>query len=644
MTKISTRNQLIVTAILIVSAIIGGTYLIISMERGAAIDAFQTAMTNLANGMAQQTAHYLSPADEALQTVKKRLAAPPDPAAPEIAVSMESPAVHALLANQLARASGVDALVLVGADGRVANTSQAWPAKPDNVAGRDYFSHFKALNDPALFVGIPEQDPASGAWILPLARRIDVAQGGFAGVIMAEVSLADLSAFYQLAMPPHRMVYLARRDGAVLLRYPARDTGIGRRIPSASPWYARVAAGGGAYVAPAFFSPMPVIAVVRPLHNSPIILEASCALRDALLQWTRTRIWVVLGACFSALCALAVLRLFELQFNRIEASERRLAAKNAELDLTQQQLEVTLANLSQGVCFFDENNKLQVFNRRFCQMIGLPRELINIGMSAGEIAELRIAAGTFWDATVQEYLASLDARIRAGVPVDEVSELQDGRTIAKHFEPLADHGWVMTLEDISERRAAERKIAFLAHHDLLTGLANRALFRDRLRHAFTDTASNKCFAMLCLDLDRFKAVNDNFGHPVGDGLLLAVADRLRAAVRAGDTVARLGGDEFVILQLNVADPSETIALARRVVETIGEPFMIEGHLLSIGVSIGIALATGDRMNPEQMLKSADQALYRSKQAGRGTWRLFDAAMEAEVKAKRAEEIIAAAGP
>jgi len=113
-------------------------------------------------------------------------------------------------------------------------------------------------------------------------------------------------------------------------------------------------------------------------------------------------------------------------------------------------------------------------------------------------------------------------------------------------------------------------------------------------------------------------------------------------VRAGDTVARLGGDEFVILQLNVADPSEAIALARRIVEAIGEPFMIEGHSLSIGVSIGIALAPGDRTNPEQLLKCADQALYRSKEAGRGTWRIFDAAMEAEAKAKKAKEIIAAA--
>jgi diguanylate cyclase (GGDEF)-like protein len=198
--------------------------------------------------------------------------------------------------------------------------------------------------------------------------------------------------------------------------------------------------------------------------------------------------------------------------------------------------------------------------------------------------------------------------------------------VAKHFQPLAGGGWVMTLEDISERRAAEQKIAYLAHHDLLTGLANRALFQDRLGQAFTSAASTS-FAMLCLDLDRFKPVNDTYGHPVGDGLLVAVAERLRAALRAGDTVARLGGDEFVILQLNVSDPSETIALARRIVEAISRPFVIEGIQLSIGVSIGIAMAPSGRSAPERLLQQADQALYRSKQAGRGTWRIFDAAID-----------------
>jgi len=635
MTRISTQNQLILIGTLIVAAIFGGTCLIISMQRQAAIGAFQTAADNLGNGMAQQTAHFMTQADKVMGTVESRVVAVPGLDLAAIEARMQSPSVFGLLWQQQSRLAGVEGLILVGADGRVANNAQSWPATPVDVSGSDYFRHFKAGDDPGLFVGIPVRDPASGDWTVPLARRIDAAHGAFAGVVMAELSLTDLAAFYQLAMPARQTLYLARRDGVVLLRDPARPAEIGRRIPPGSPWYAVLAAGGGVYDGPAYFSAAPVVAAVRPLPNLPLVVEASCTQQDALMKWRQGRIWVVLGGTLTALFAIGILRLFGWQFERIEMSERNLATKNAELDLAHRQMEATLANLNQGVCFFDENNNLLVFNRRFCEVIGLPCEAVRVGMSTGEIAAMRIAAGTFWDETLEGYLATIEARLRAGVPVDEISELADGRTVSKHFEPVAGHGWVMTLEDISERRAAEQKIAYLAHHDLLTGLANRALFRDRLGHAFTDTSPNKSFAMLCLDLDRFKAVNDTYGHGVGDGLLCAVADRLRAALRAGDTVARLGGDEFVILQLNVSDQSETVALARRIVESIGRPFMIEGHMLSVGVSIGIAMAPPHRLNPERLLQDADLALYRSKQAGRGTWRIFDATMEAADTPRRA---------
>jgi diguanylate cyclase (GGDEF)-like protein len=636
--RLSTRSQLIFLGILILAFIMAGTNLVISMQRRAAIGAFATATTNLANGMSRQTTYFMTQADRVLKTVHTFVTPSPGSDPPAIDARMRSPAAFGLLSNQIARISGVDALILVGADGKVANSSQGWPATPVDVSGQDYFSHFKAHDDAALFAGNPVRDPATGAWTLPLARRVDAANGAFAGVVVAELSLKDLAAFYQLAMPAHRTLSLARRDGLVLLHYPAGAGDIGRRIPVTSPWYSIVAQGGGVYDAPAYFSSAPVIAVVRPLPDLPFVVETSVAQSDALLQWAHERYWVVLGGIFSAVCAISVLWLFGRQFRRIELSERILAAKNAELDITHQQLEVTLANLVQGVCLFDENNKLLVFNRRFCQLLGLPGEQVRIGMPVAEIVERCIAAGSFWNATVEEYLTDLDARIRAGLPTDEVFELPDGRTVSRHFEPLAGHGWLMTLEDISERRVAEQKIAYLANHDLLTGLANRSLFHEQLGQALVEAASNKGFAMLYLDLDRFKAVNDSFGHPVGDSLLRIVADRLRAAVRDRDTVVRMGGDEFVILQRNVSDRAETIVLADRIIEAIGTPFIVEGHRLSIGVSIGITMAPSDQMSPERLLHDADLALYRAKQAGRGTWRIFDPKMAADANARSATEI------
>jgi diguanylate cyclase (GGDEF)-like protein len=628
MRRLSTRNQLIFLGTVIVATIIGGTGLIISMQRQATIDAFQVGIMNLDNGMSQQTAYFLTQTDQLLKRIQIEVASPSGAGLAAINAGMQSQPVTDLLSDLVARVSWVDSLILVDADGKVVNSSQGWTAAPMDLSGQDFFSHFRLHDDPALFAGIPMQDPASGAWTIPIARRIDSAPGQFAGVVVAQLSMSSLAAFYQLAMPVRRTLYLVRSDGTVLLRYPARAADIGRRVPDTSPWYSIVARGSGVYVAPAYFSPAPVIADVHRLHNLPFVVETSVTQEDALYQWRRERIWLVLGGLVSALGAVGLLLLFGRQFNRIEASERSLAAKNAELDITHRQLEATLANLSQGVCYFDENNKLLVFNRRYCQLIGLPGAAVRVGMSAAEIAERCIAAGTFRDQTLSEYLASLDARVRACMPVDEVYELPDGRTISKHFEPLAGQGWVLTLEDISERRAAEQKIAYLAHHDLLTGLANRALFREQLGRAFTDTISGQGFAMLYLDLDRFKAVNDTYGHKVGDGLLIAVADRLRAAVRMGDSIARLGGDEFVILQRNVSDESEPIALGRKIVDEIGKPFVIDGHKLNIGVSIGIALAARDRMSPERLLQDADFALYRSKQAGRATLSVFDSTMQA----------------
>jgi len=619
--RISTRDQLVLIGAVIVASIIGGTWLIISMQRQAAIEAFQIATMNIANGMSRQTAHFFTQADQLLSTTDHRVTAEPGLDPSEIDARMASPAIFGLLWQELSRVSGVAGLTLVGADGVVVNDAKAWPAAPVNVSGRDYFRYFKAQDDPAPYVGAPEQDPEGGGWVVPLARRIDGAHGAFAGVVTADLSLADLSAFYALAMPPRRTLYLARDDGVMLLSWPARTAEIGSYIPDTSPWYAIAAAGGGMYNAPDIFSAVPIIAAVQPLHDLPLVIEASCLQSDALVQWRRQRIFVALGGMVTALSAIAVLWLFGRQYRLIEASEHELASKNHELDLAREQLQVTLANLALGVCFFDEHNRLLVHNARFCELIGLAPEEVRVGMSTAEIAEMRIAAGTFWDITLEQYLATLNARRRAGAPVDEISELSDGRTISKHFRPLPRRGWVMTLEDISERRAAEKKIDYLAHHDLLTGLANRALFRDQLGRAIIGSA--KGFAMLCLDLDRFKAVNDTYGHPVGDGLLLAVADRLRAAVRGGDTVARMGGDEFVILQLNVSGEPETIALASRIVQAISKPFVIDGHMLSIGVSIGIAMARKDRLDPERLFQEADQALYSAKQAGRGTWRISD---------------------
>jgi diguanylate cyclase (GGDEF)-like protein len=192
--------------------------------------------------------------------------------------------------------------------------------------------------------------------------------------------------------------------------------------------------------------------------------------------------------------------------------------------------------------------------------------------------------------------------------------------------------------DVTERQEAEERIAHLARHDALTGLPNRLLFRERLDEAVARARRGDGFALLLIDLDRFKEVNDTLGHPVGDTLLRAVTGRLQHALRETDTLARLGGDEFAVIQAGVPEPEAAAALARRLVETLGTPFDLNGQQVCIGTSIGIAMAPADGQTADGLVRNADMALYRSKAEGRGCWSFFEPAMDAALQRRRTLEI------
>ncbi len=238
-------------------------------------------------------------------------------------------------------------------------------------------------------------------------------------------------------------------------------------------------------------------------------------------------------------------------------------------------------------------------------------------------------------------LSGTDPRADPGAepPHRDVEVVVDGRTIEVKPKPVEDGGWIVTFEDVSLRRAAEASTAAMARVDVLTKLPNRLMLRERLDEALARLrrTGERC-ALLLIDLDRFKPVNDTLGHPTGDALLEKVADRLRSTVRATDTVARLGGDEFVIIQSAIAGAVSTEALARRLVDLLGRTYIIDGQLLSIGASVGIALAPEDGSDADRLLKQADLALYQAKVGGRGTYRFFEPAMDAVMQARRQLEL------
>jgi diguanylate cyclase (GGDEF)-like protein len=269
-------------------------------------------------------------------------------------------------------------------------------------------------------------------------------------------------------------------------------------------------------------------------------------------------------------------------------------------------------------------------------MYGLSRYIVKPGCSFLTLLKHRAATGLL-NLDPHQYRADLLSELSKGAVVEWNITTTDGRDIFISNKPMLGGGWIVTHEDITERRRTEAKIAHMALHDGLTDLPNRHLFGAQVENRFTQIGRGEMFAVLCLDLDRFKEVNDGLGHSFGDKLLAQVAARLSGCVRQADTVARLASDEFAILQSDPADMAEITALAARIVETIGTPFDLDGQQIIIGVSIGIAVAPEDANNTVELLKAADLALYRAKSDGRGTYRFFEPAMHIDLQARRALE-------
>ena len=321
------------------------------------------------------------------------------------------------------------------------------------------------------------------------------------------------------------------------------------------------------------------------------------------------------------LCALAIEH--HLVLSRLEETNRRF--------------DLVLHNMSQGLCFFDHTRHLIVANRRYSEIYGLPPEKMVPGLSLEDIVAMRVAAGSGPVMSADAYLGWRDAVQEQDQPSDSVVELANGRVIAIHHRPMPDAGWIATHEDVTERKRVEDQIIHMTRHDSMTGLPNRTLLKERLEHALTLAGRGQQCAVLCIDIDAFKSVNDTFGHQIGDGLLQAIANRLVGCVREADTVTRLGADEFVIL-LSALDRAESASeLGQRISRILLDPFNIEGQSIVVSASIGIAIAPQDGNTPDKLLKSADTALSRAKQDERGGYRFFEPDMDARLQARMALE-------
>jgi diguanylate cyclase (GGDEF)-like protein len=323
-------------------------------------------------------------------------------------------------------------------------------------------------------------------------------------------------------------------------------------------------------------------------------------------------------------------RLVARRSAELQARERDLQAQNVRFD-------VAINNMTQGLLLFDAAERLIVCNRSYITMYGLSPEMVKPGISLRDLVSYRKEIGSF-DGDVDEYSGALTRSMLEGRTSHRQTETPDGRTILIVNKPVAGGGWLSTHEDITGRRRAEQKIRHLAHYDGLTDLPNRALFHERLREELSRIATDQQLAVLYIDIDEFKSVNDTLGHQAGDALLKSVGASLCRMAQPNEFIARLGGDEFAIMQTAVKNQAETIDLVTRVFEAIRAPFECLGHQVTTDASIGIAVAPRHGADLDHILKNADLAMYAAKSAGRRTWRFFEPAMDARVKARRKLEI------
>jgi diguanylate cyclase (GGDEF)-like protein/PAS domain S-box-containing protein len=316
-----------------------------------------------------------------------------------------------------------------------------------------------------------------------------------------------------------------------------------------------------------------------------------------------------------------------------------LREREAELQAQNMRFDAALKNMSHGLCMFDRHERLIVCNERYSEMYGVPPEQMKRGVTLLSILEARVAAGHSPE-DARGYIEQRLAEVRRREPYYIENAMRDGRTFAINHRPMVDGGWVAIHQDITAQKQAETQITYMARHDGLTSLANRAVLLEKMEEAVARLKRHgNRFMIFMLDLDLFKMVNDSLGHPVGDELLKLVASRLSECLRETDTVARLGGDEFAILA--TADDNQrdaAIALAGRLLAAVASPYDLDGHQLNIGTSIGIALAPEHGTEVDQLLKNADLALYKAKSEGRDAYRFFDDAMGVEASTRRAHQI------
>jgi diguanylate cyclase (GGDEF)-like protein/PAS domain S-box-containing protein len=665
---------------------------------------------------------------------------------------------HEILRSKTGVLAYLGDISIFDSNGDIINWSRPLPAPALNISERTYFKTFKFEPRSASVLTEQNRSYLTGNMHSIIAHRLRGEDGVFLGVMTRRISPANYEKFIASAtLGAGAAVSMFHADGTLLARHPRVDELIGQNFAKA-PLLQRVRDQGGRQTL-RMQSPIDHadrLGSAAPLAHYPGIVVATNTTTAALEDWREQTRFLIIAATLSAVVIALTLFLMIRQITRqSREAQRRIEAERGRLD-------TALNNMIQGLVTFDAAARVVTFNRRYIDMYGLSTDIVKPGCHFRDLMQHRKDTGSF-DGDVDRFCASIMRNIARDRIDHSIMQCSDGRSFMAVSKPLADGGWVATMEDITdrrrleqerdrnyaflsqiidhipsqitvkdvrdrryllvnrvaeaqfgnsrdliigktafdifskafadgiaaddektlqspdglfkderpwesptmgqryvtsrrlairdssgepryiinvvddvtERRLANERIAHLAHYDALTDLPNRVLFRERIERELQN--AGRRFALLYIDIDEFKGINDSLGHHIGDELLKAVAARIKDCLEPADLIARLGGDEFAVIRTGVGDRADVVKFVTRVYEAIRQSYHCLGHHLSTDASIGIALAPQDGTELDQLIKNADLAMYAAKSGGRRTHRFFEPAMDARAKARLSME-------
>lgn len=617
---------LVLVGVLLVAGIVVGTGMMVNVFRERALQSAERELGNtvslLARHFDQQLEDFITIQREIATQVRSANLTTPE----AFRAQMSTAELHEALK---AKASGHDDVAGVNvfdADGRLINSSENRASSAVDISDRAYFKSFKSGTAPQTILIELVHSRFSDDWATVIAYKIAAPNGDFLGVITRAIRPASFERFFaSLTLGEAGAITMYHRDGTLLARYPHAENMIGLNFAD-GPVHRQILSKSdhGTLRLTSPIDGNDRLASTRALSQFPISIIAATTVSAALADWReQTRFLVAVAS--ASVCLIAGM-LF-LVVSRLSMQHR----------LEKQRLDTAVNNIPQGLVVYDSSAHVTVCNRRYIEMFGLSADVVKPGCAMQDLIAHRKETGSF-DGDVDAFCNAIIRDVSLGKMTNQITEAPGGRAIQIINQPLQAGGWVATIEDVTERRDAEARITHLAHYDPLTDLPNRALFHQRLALELTRIVPGEQLAVLYIDIDEFKSVNDTLGHLIGDELLKSVALSLSGCIGGDGFVARLGGDEFAVVQTAVRSEAEIVDLTGRIFDAIRMPYECLGHQVSTDASIGVALAPQHGSDLNQILKNADMAMYAAKSAGRRTYRFFEPDMDAQVKARRLLEM------